>query len=247
MVRRWGIADYADTGEHFTVKVWKPALAKAGVIPMRRAGAGRRPARTVPHVLRHTYASVVREHERHRRQALPAGRRVDPAPQPPLVVDVLDCVWPGADKVHGGLVRALWQKLPRSQYRRSFCTSSWASSVRRSTSSRNAGTLAAGARTRSARFSSRSAETRMPFVPAFSWPRRVLAGSAPPPAAGPPEPTRSSPGGGPPGPRTRLPPAPTSGRALQCVRGSPCSDGAGTERYGRGVADVRGHYEGDGV
>lgn len=220
----------------------RPASSPCG----RRAGTGRRPARTVPHVLRHTYASVVREHERHRRQALPAGRRVDPAPQPPLVV-VHDCVWPGADEVHGGLVRALWQKLPCSLYRRSFCTSSWASSVRRSISSRSAGTLAAGARTRSARFSSRSTETRMTFVPASSWPRRVLAGSAPPPAAGPPEPTRSSPGGGPPGPRTRLPPAPASGRALRCVRGSPCSDGAGTERYGRGVADVRGHYEGDGV
>ncbi|MFF0427779.1 tyrosine-type recombinase/integrase [Streptomyces sp. NPDC004520] len=46
----------------FNVEVWKPALAKAGVIPMREKGGRWKASRKDGfHVLRHTYASVILE------------------------------------------------------------------------------------------------------------------------------------------------------------------------------------------
>ncbi|MET9961974.1 integrase [Streptomyces sp. NPDC006326] len=46
----------------FNDEVWKPALAKAGVIPVREKGRRWKTSRRDGfHVLRHTYASVIRE------------------------------------------------------------------------------------------------------------------------------------------------------------------------------------------
>ncbi|UUU25903.1 tyrosine-type recombinase/integrase [Streptomyces sp. DSM 40750] len=46
----------------FNVEVWKPALAAAGVIPMRKKGERWMASRKDGfHVLRHTYASVILE------------------------------------------------------------------------------------------------------------------------------------------------------------------------------------------
>lgn len=46
----------------FNVEVWKPALAKAGVIPMREKGGSWKASRKDGfHILRHTYASIILE------------------------------------------------------------------------------------------------------------------------------------------------------------------------------------------
>ncbi|WP_338933194.1 site-specific integrase [Streptomyces netropsis] len=46
----------------FNVQIWKPALAAAGVIPMREKGARWKASRKDGfHVLRHTYASIILE------------------------------------------------------------------------------------------------------------------------------------------------------------------------------------------
>jgi hypothetical protein len=52
----------------------------------------------------------VGEHEREWHQALPAGLRIDPPPQPLLVADILDRVRLRADQVHGVLVRVRCQQ-----------------------------------------------------------------------------------------------------------------------------------------